>query len=204
MSAAATLVLHPKTTAVPFTERSPSGRTISGDDDAQKADVVSIARDLYSARTWTKSLLEKSVLMRGQDQPGLVLSFEPLSSSTSASVALTSYEYRVTLDRVRMLLTDEDEQDRPSAEAYARTIQLLRETAQQLGMQFPSAIAATGPGRSVRLLWSSDKKELRLVVGGSAANRSYVYWQEAGRSGVDETIHANRFARYLDWITQDV
>lgn len=199
----ATLALSPKPTAISFAERPASGRTTMTGDEPRDKSLACDYPGLIQAKTWTKSLLEKWAVIgvRHQVEPGGAS--KPLSSSTSAS-ALTSLEYSLTLDRVRILRSDEDDQDRPSDEAYERTVSLLRETARHVGMQFPSAIAATGPGRSVRLLWSSSEKELRLVVGGSAANRSYIYWRSAGRSGVDETIEAGRFAQYLSWIIHNV
>jgi hypothetical protein len=153
------------------------------------------------ARTWTSSLRAKWTREQGQVEVGLITA---KASPSSASVALTSVEYGATLGRLRSLRSDEDEQDRPSDEAYHRTVGLLREAAECVGMQFPGAIAATGPGRSVRLLWSFDEKELRLVIGGGAVNRSYIYWRHAARSGVDETIEGRRFARYLHWIVQGI
>jgi|ERR1017187_6063824 hypothetical protein len=196
----ATLALPQKNTAIPFAERPASGRTTTPADEAQ-----SLPYDYPASiqhRTWTiKSLLEKwtEVGVR-QWQPGGAS--KPLASSTSAS-ALTSLEYSQTLACVRLLCRDEDEQDRPSEEAYQRTVRLLSETARHVGMQFPRGIAATGPGRSVRLLWSSGEKELRLVLGGSATNRSYIYWRTSGYSGIDETIEASRLAQYLSRIVDN-
>jgi hypothetical protein len=110
------------------------------------------------------------------------------SPSTGASTSITSFDFGVTLDEIRALLDEDEEQDRPSVEACERTVALLREAAQRLGMTFPRAIAVSGPGASVRLLWIMDQKELRVMIGGSMANRSYLYWRTGSKSGVDERI----------------
>ena len=194
----ATLALPLKSTAILFAERSVSGQTTIPSDEAWGP--------LYDypasigPTTWTiRSLLDKWAEVRHL-QPGDVS--RPLAASTSAS-RLTSLEYGQTLACVHLLRSDEDEQDRPSDEAYQRTLRLLSETAQHVGMHFPRGIAATGPGRSVRLLWSSGEKELRLVLGGSAANRSYIYWRTSGHSGIDESIEASRLAQYLSRIVDN-
>ena len=93
------------------------------------------------------------------------------SPVNGASTSITSFDFGVTLDKIRELLTEEDEDDRPSDEAYKRTIVLLRLTAERAGLRFPRAIAATGPGRSVRLIWMEEQREVRLMIGGSADNR---------------------------------
>jgi hypothetical protein len=123
------------------------------------------------------------------------------SATNSASTAITSFDFGLTLDQVRSLSTEEDEDDRPSLEALERTIILLRKAAELAGMRFPRAIAATGPGRSVRLIWMREPRELRLMIGGSAANRSYIYWRTGPASGVDENITPQHLAAYLNWLT---
>ena len=120
-----------------------------------------------------------------------------------ASTSITSFDFGVTLDGVRELLAEEDEDDRPSGQAYDRTILLLRQTAERSGLGFPRAIAATGPGRSVRLIWMREQREVRLMIGGSVASRSYIYWRMGPESGVDENIKPDYLAAYLDWLKTD-
>jgi hypothetical protein len=153
--------------------------------------------------TWTKSLAESTEMTNGHEAfasigPPIVGTF-----STSTAGTLTSTEYAVTMDRLRSLIADEDEDERPSEEACAHAVRLLREAALHVGMRFPRGIVATGPARSVRLLWSGNDKELRVVIGGSTTNRSYIYWRRTGHSGVDETLEGRRFAEYLSWVVQD-
>jgi hypothetical protein len=175
---AATSALCLRTPAISRSEKPASGRTLETRGDAVHHDSESNDVGLFPTKTWT--------------------------GSVSASAALTSTDYAVTLDRLRNLINDEDEEDRPSQGAYDRAVHLLRDAARRIGMQFPSAIVATGPARSVRLLWSGNDKELRVVIGGSATNRSYIYWRLTGNSGVDEIVEGNRFAEYLNWIVRDV
>ena len=200
----ATLSLNPKAASILFAEELVSGLTLLPGSRAAQEDVLPEHPGLFANRTWTRSLVAKWPFTREQDQVDTGLMTIPKASSSSAAVALTSVEFGFTLERLRSLRSDDDEQDRPSDEAYHRTVGLLRETAKRVGMQFPAAMAATGPGRSVRLLWSNNEKELRLVIGGSATNRSYIYWRHAARSGVDDTVEAIRFAQYLNWIVQGV
>lgn len=125
------------------------------------------------------------------------------SPVNGASTSITSFDFGVTLDKIRELLSEQDEDDRPSDLAYDRTIDLLRQTAERAGMKFPRAIAATGPGNSVRLIWMREQREVRLMIGGSAANRSYIYWRRGPESGVDENIKPEYLAAYLVWLSLD-
>jgi hypothetical protein len=125
------------------------------------------------------------------------------SPGNGASTSITSFDFGVTLDKIRELLAEEDEDDRPSEEAYNRTILLLRQAAERAGLKFPRAMAATGPGRSVRLIWMREQREVRLMIGGSASNRSYIYWRRGPESGVDENIKPEYLAAYLEWLSID-
>lgn len=197
---AATVAL--KMAASALMEKPASGRTVSPREVGQHHEIVfeSVGG---SPTAWTKSVAVELEIVRSHDAHATAGTAVSERSSTSTSGVLTSTEYAVTLERLRDLVNDEDEQDHPSEEAYARAFALLRTAAQHVGMKFPRGIAATGPGQAVRLLWSRAEKELRVVVGGSATNRSYIYWRVNGDSGIDETLEGSRLAEYLNWIGQD-
>jgi hypothetical protein len=125
------------------------------------------------------------------------------SPVNGASTSITSFDFGLTLDEIRELLTEEDEDDRPSDLAFNRAMLLLRQAAERTGLKFPRAIAATGPGRSVRLIWMREQRKVRLMIGGSAANRSYIYWRKGPESGVDENIKPEYLAAYLEWLNID-
>src|SRR5580700_3611023 len=92
------------------------------------------------------------------------------SPINGASTSITSFDFGVTVDKMRELLTEEHEDDRPTEHAYDSAVVLLRQTAEHIGLRFPRAIAATGPERSVRLIWMREQREVRLMIGGSVAN----------------------------------
>jgi hypothetical protein len=125
------------------------------------------------------------------------------SPTNGASTSITSFAFGVTVDKMRELLAEEHEDDRPTDQAYNSAIVLLRQTAERIGLKFPRAIAATGPGRSVRLIWMREQREVRLMIGGSVANRSYIYWRTGPASGIDENIKPEYLAAYLDWLNTD-
>lgn len=124
------------------------------------------------------------------------------SESVSAANALTSKEYQITRDRLRELKQDEDEIDRPSNYAYDRTDRLLRDLANLMGMQFPAAILATGPSQGIRLLWRRDARELRIIIGGSEASKSYLYRLESERSQIVYSLDPRTLQAYLNWLIQ--
>lgn len=154
------------------------------------------------ARLWSTSPTAGAGMFSGPDTAGPIETPIRDSPSVSAAAPLTSADFALTLARLRSLIADEEEEDRPSQLACERAVQLLRKAAEHVAMRFPVAIVATGPGRSVRFLWQRNEKEVRLVIGGSPANRSYLYWRMVGDSGVDETLEADRIAQYLTWLVQ--
>jgi hypothetical protein len=136
-----------------------------------------------------------------------VFRLQPIDDSfpvNGASTSITSFDFGVTLEQIHALLAEEEPDDQPSPEAYERTMGLLRRTAERSGMKFPRALAvATGPSRSVRLIWMREQKELRLMIGGTPANRSYIYWRTGTLSGIDENIDPEYLAAYFNWLTLD-
>lgn len=124
--------------------------------------------------------------------------------SVASSNALTSEAYRATVERLRSLLQEEDEEDRPTEYASAQATRLLRDLAGSLGMQFPLATVVVGPDRSVRLLWARSDREVRVSLGGTEANRSYVYWRTHDSSGVEDGIDWRVVRQSLSWLSQGV
>jgi hypothetical protein len=157
--------------------------------------IIYISPDYSGTFHWTTS-------HAGSDTTeSLVFSAAP-NMSVAASGSLTSKDYQITLDRLRELQHEEDEEDRPSDYAYDRAIRLLRDLACDLGMEFPRAIIVTGPGKSIRLLWTRNEREVRVTVGGSETSKSYIYWQASGRSGVQGTFDGRILRGYLNWLAQ--
>jgi hypothetical protein len=103
-----------------------------------------------------------------------------------------------------MLKQEDDEEDQPSDYAYEWTFRVLRDLAASLGMSFPRAIVVTGPSQGIRLLWTRNEREVRVTVGGSDANKSYIYWRDSGRSGVDSKLDGRTLQRHLNWLAQGV
>lgn len=120
-----------------------------------------------------------------------------LKDSGSAVARITSSDFRATLQKVVELMDEEDDDDRPTLYAHQRASKILKDTAEIIGMRFPKALATTGPSQGVRLLWQSGGCEVRLVVGGSVTNKSYIYWRDDLRSGVSHETNPELLAVYL-------
>lgn len=119
--------------------------------------------------------------------------------SAAASEPLTSRDYAATVQLITELGREDEEEDRPSEFALGRTLSVLEQAARELRLSFPLAIVAVGPHRSLRLLWSSEGREVRLVVGGSTANKTYLYWEGPGQRCVDYSVDGARLASLLRW-----
>jgi hypothetical protein len=124
-------------------------------------------------------------------------------ASAVSSDAVTSGEYVITLGRVDDLKSEEDEEDRPSDHAHGRALKVLAETARELGLDFPRASVSVGPNRGLRITWSRGYGEVRLVCGGNAANKSYIYSESGSQHGVEYVVDGKRLAQHLRWALRE-
>ena len=184
----ATVALDSKMASAPISEKPASGGTVATGIPTEH-DVWQRARPIVASKTWTNSLLAHL--------PAAAQEIEDRATTPSAATLLASPGFGSTVERLRELRADDDERDRPSDEAFDRTIGILRNVAKKVGLIFPAGVAATGPGRSVRLLWANGEKELRVVIGGISQNRSYIYWRDSGGSVVHSKIDSLRIVKYL-------
>lgn len=117
--------------------------------------------------------------------------------------AVTNSDYVVTLGRIEALRLEEDEEDRPSDEAYDGAMKLLSQAARDLSLKFPRASASVGPNRGLRVTWSCGRREVRLVLGGSAVNRSYIYSECGSDHRVDYFVDGSHLAQHLRWAMRE-
>jgi len=141
--------------------------------------------------------------VRCSDSPATVTITRPAeayqASSAASSRTITSGEYVVTLTRIAELDSETDEDDRPSEYARDNALRVLAETARDLALTFPRASASVGPNRGLRLTWSRGPGEVRLVCGGSADNKSYIYAEYGKDNTVDYTVNGRHVAEHLRW-----
>ena len=90
----------------------------------------------------------------------------------------------VIFDQIRELKNEENEEDRPSVYAYDRIVTLLHAVANEFKIQFPAASVTTA-SNGIRVSWRQDVREIRLIIGESGANKSYIYWREYDRSDIN-------------------
>jgi hypothetical protein len=120
-------------------------------------------------------------------------------TSAVSSEAVTSGEYVITLGRIDELKSEADEEDRPSDHARGCALKVLAETARELSLEFPRASVSVGPNRGLRITWSRGYGEVRLVCGGSAANKSYIYSESGSQHSVEYVVDGRRLAQHLRW-----
>src|ERR1700692_574210 len=120
-------------------------------------------------------------------------------SSAVSSDAVTSAEYVITLGRIEELKSEADEEDRPSDDAHGCALKVLAETARELSLDFPRASVSVGPNRGRRITWSRGYGEVRLVCGGSAANKSYIFSEFGSQHSFDYVVDGRRLAQHLRW-----
>jgi hypothetical protein len=119
--------------------------------------------------------------------------------SAGSSDAVTSGDYVITLGGIAELKSEVDEEDRPSDHALRSALKVLAETACELSLDFPRASVSVGPNRGLRITWSRGHGEVRLVCGGSAANKSYIYSESGSQHGVEYDVDGKRVAQHLRW-----
>jgi hypothetical protein len=120
-----------------------------------------------------------------------------------SSDAVTSSEYVITLGRIEDLKGEEHEEDRPSDHAYSCALKVLAEAARELRLDFPRASASVGPNRGLRITWSRGYGEVRLVCGGSADNKSYIYSESVSQHGIEYTVDGRHLAQHLRWALRE-
>lgn len=125
---------------------------------------------------------------------------QPSTAAVSRD-AVTSSDYVVTLERIAELQDNED--DRPSKYAYAGALKVLVEAARELSIEFPRASASVGPNGGLRITWSSAIAEVRLVIGGSEANKSYIYSESGLLHGVDYNLDGRHLAGHIRWFLRE-
>lgn len=114
-----------------------------------------------------------------------------------SSDTVTSSDYVLTLERIDELRQEEREDDRPSDHGYFAVKKVLAEAARELSLRFPRASVSVGPYRGLRVTWSFGTAEVRLIIGGSAANRSYIYWELGTHHGVVHSVDGRHLAHHL-------
>jgi hypothetical protein len=117
--------------------------------------------------------------------------------------AVTSGDYVITLGRIEELRREENEDDRPSDYAYARALNLLIEAARELNLKFPRASASVGPNRGLRITWARGRREVRLILGGNAGNKSYIYSECGSDHAVEYIVDGNHLAQHLCWALRE-
>lgn len=125
-------------------------------------------------------------------------------ASTAVSDTIASGDYGTTLARVEQLRREDIEDDRPSEFAYQCALNVLVEAGRELGLKFPRASASVGPNRGLRITWSLAAKEVRLICGGTPANRSYIYSESGPNHGVDHTVNGDQLAQHLRWALSEL
>ena len=130
-------------------------------------------------------------------------SWQRESAWAVSAETLTSGDYVTTLKRIEEFRAEEDEDDRPSDYACQKARELLRQAAKELRFDFRRARVSVGPGRSLRLTWSSRDREARLICGGGPANKTYIYSESPAGHTVDYIVDGARLARYLCWVLQE-
>ena len=121
------------------------------------------------------------------------------AASVSAD-SITSIDYVNTLGRIEELRQEENEDDRPSDHAHDLALKVLVEAARELGSRFPSASASVGANRGLRVTWSYGRREVRLVCGGSTADRSYIYAESGPAHGIEYIVDGSHLAQHLRWV----
>ena len=142
-------------------------------------------------------------LTRRHDSPAtvrIIQTEQPQSASSAVSFdAVTSNEYVITLTRINELRTEADEDDRPSDYAYENAIRILGQTARELSLDFPRGSASVGPNRGLRITWSQGQGEVRLVCGGAAGNKSYIYSESGEQNNVEYVVDGQHLAQHMRW-----
>jgi len=97
---------------------------------------------------------------------------------------------------MRALDEEESEEDKPSK--FASEVSVLKQAAQFLKRQFPRGSASVGANQGLRLTWRLPKGEVRLIVDGAKASKTYLYVElAAADSFVEYAISGEKLAHAI-------
>jgi len=104
------------------------------------------------------------------------------------------------LEAINALDLDEDEDVKPTE--YAKTLarKLLTMAPVGLNAHFSKSRVTVGPSGGLRLSWSNFDKEVRLICGGSYANKTYLYREQGDWTSVSEQKDGYQLAEWLRWL----
>jgi hypothetical protein len=117
------------------------------------------------------------------------------SSSTAFQDIFESSEFFTTINRVKALEEEEFQEDRPSPFALETAMCVLTRAAQFMTREFPRGSASVGAGQGVRLTWRLPMGEIRLIVDGAKASKSYIYAEPRNAdSYIENTFSGDKLA----------
>ena len=87
--------------------------------------------------------------------------------------------------------------------AASCALKVLAEAARELSLDFPRASVSVGPNRGIRVTWSRGHGEVRLICGGSVANKSYIFSESGSQHGVEYIIDGKHLAQHLRWALRE-
>ena len=103
----------------------------------------------------------------------------------------------MSLLRTIITLRHEEEADwRPSDLAFKRAIELIAEIYIELN-PLPRAFASPSGEGTIRMTWRRPSGEVRVVVPGSEASGSYLYFQTATEHSIVKNISGQTVANYI-------
>lgn len=113
----------------------------------------------------------------------------------------------VTMERLAVLDTLEERDDygilRPTEHAFSATWDLLAAVLCALPEPYPTAAVGSDAEGGIRVQWFGRTRQVRFVVGASATDLSYVYWQEGEAYGLESPVIPEILLPWLLWLTRE-
>ena len=105
----------------------------------------------------------------------------------------------VTMNRLCDVLSESDDEDRPSIAATQTTADLIRAAYSRMSNYFPRGWVTVTPHQGLHLAWLKGGRHVRVFVPGDPGVRGYVYHEE-GSVFQTEELSAEALAARLDWL----
>lgn len=110
-------------------------------------------------------------------------------------------DYQVSLTRLLDLTQSEDDEDKPSAHAFATAQNLITGSHPLLKIGFPRAIVSADGEGGIRIEWALGQREVRLIIPADEHGKAYIYHQQGTNPGVDSNPPtADTLAGWLTWL----
>lgn len=127
------------------------------------------------------------------------------AGTTEAILALVERDpsFLLLLSEMKELLSEEDDDFRPTTYALHKAFHLIIETALQMQAtqaSFPYGFPYGDGEQGIRIEWENPPRDVRLRIPAQETAREYIYHKEGQQHDIEEPASPDSLSRWLGWL----